>query len=293
MTKQMEKPAVEETEPTISAGENDMRQYLQEIRQYPLLTVEQEQALAVRCAQGDQEAIREMVSCNLRLVVSVAREYSGRGVPLLDLIQEGSMGLIVAAEKFDYTLDYRFSTYATKWIRQRISRCLLIHAGLIRVPTHTAEKMRKIMAVKSAFVQENGREPSNQELAEATELPQTKISQLMELMPEICSLDIPVGEDKDSTMLSLLPGDDSCEPQAELIRQELKEILDDLLSRLNQRQQHILRLRFGMEDGTCHTLEEIGQMLGISKERVRQIEHQATKKLKDMGTSLGLEDFLE
>lgn len=280
-------------ETPVSVGEDDMRQYLQEIRQYPLLTVQQEQELARRCAEGDAEAIKEMVSCNLRLVVSVAKEYSGRGVPLLDLIQEGSMGLIVAAEKFDYTLDYRFSTYATKWIRQRITRCLLTHPGLIRVPTHTAERMRKIVSAKSAFVQENGREPTLTELSKQTEMPESKVEQLMHLTPETCSLDIPVGEGGEGSMLAMLPGDDSGEPQAELIRQELKEILDDLLSQLNERQQHILHLRFGMDDGVCHTLEEIGDMLGISKERVRQIEHQAMKKLKNMGSTLGLEDFLE
>lgn len=283
----------EEQEIPVSAGEDDMRQYLQEIRRYPLLTVQQEQALARRCAEGDPEAIREMVSCNLRLVVSVAREYGGRGVPLLDLIQEGSIGLIVAAEKFDYTLDFRFSTYATKWIRQRITRCLLSHQELIRVPTHTAERMRKIMAAKSAFQQENGREPTLPELAEQTELPPAKVEQLISLTPEICSLDVPVGEDGEGSMLSMLPGDDSCEPQAEMIRQELRDILNELLSQLTDRQQQILHLRFGMDDGECHTLEQIGAELGISKERVRQIEHQAMKKLKSMGSNFGLEDFLE
>ena len=283
----------QEQETPVSVGEDDMRQYLQEIRQYPLLTVQQEQELARRCAEGDADAIREMVSCNLRLVVSVAKEYSGRGVPLLDLIQEGSIGLIVAAEKFDYTLDYRFSTYATKWIRQRITRCLLTHPSMIRVPTHTAERMRKIVAAKSVFVQENGREPTLSELAAQTDMSEAKVEQLMHLTPETCSLDVPVGEDGEGSMLAMLPGDDSGEPQAELIRQELKDILDDLLSQLNERQQHILHLRFGMDDGICHTLEEIGVMLGISKERVRQIEHQAMKKLKDMGSTLGLEDFLE
>ena len=293
MTTLLEKSPDSEEETPVSTGEDDMRQYLQEIRQYPLLTAEQEQALARRCAEGDAEAIREMVSCNLRLVVSVAKEYNGRGVPLLDLIQEGSIGLIVAAEKFDYTLDYRFSTYATKWIRQRITRCLLTHPGLIRVPTHTAERMRKIVAAKSAFLQENGRDPTLAELARRTELSESKVRQLLKLTPETCSLDVPVGDDGESSMLSMLPGDDSCEPQAELIRQELSDILNDLLSQLNERQQQILHLRFGMDDGICHTLEEIGTQLGISKERVRQIERQAMKKLKDMGSTLGLEDFLE
>lgn len=281
-----------ETQTAVRSGDEDVRQYLQEIRRYPRLTVQEEQELARRCAEGDEEAIRQMVNCNLRLVVSVAREYAGRGMPLLDLIQEGSIGLIVAAKKFDYTLDFRFSTYATKWIRQRITRCIIDHSGLIRVPTHTAERMRKLSAAKSAFLQEFGREPTNAELAERTGFPLSKVEQLLKLTPETCSLDAPVGEDGEGTVEKLLPTENS-EPQAELIRLELKHIMDELLSKLTQRQQQILRLRFGMEDGVCHSLEEIGQTLGISKERVRQVERQAMDRLQKMGANLGLEDFLE
>lgn len=279
-------------ENAVNSGDEDVRQYIHEIRQYPLLTASQELELARRCASGDEDAVRQMVNCNLRLVVSIAREYSGRGVPLLDLIQEGSIGLIVAARKFDYTLDFRFSTYASKWIRQRISRSLMNHAAVIRVPAHTAERMRKLMAAKAVFVSESGREPTIAELARRTEIPEGKVEQLLQLSPEICSLDAPVGEDGESTVGKLLPGDEDCEPQAVLIRQEMKAILDALLSQLNDRQQRILRLRFGMDDGVCHTLEEIGQIIGISKERVRQIEQQAIKRLNKLGGELGLEDFL-
>lgn len=279
-------------ESTVSSGDEDLRQYIREIRRYPLLTPEGELELAKRCAAGDEEAVRQMVSSNLRLVVSIAREYAGRGVPLLDLIQEGSIGLIVAARKFDYTLEYRFSTYASKWIRQRITRCLANHAGMIRVPSHTAERMRKLNTARAAFLSETGREPTAAELSARTEIPEGKVEQLLQLSPEICSLDSPVGDDGDSTVGKLLPGDADCEPQAVLIRQEMNAILDALMSQLNERQQQILRLRFGMEDGVCWTLERVADKLGISKERVRQVEHQAIKRLNKLGGEFGLEDFL-
>lgn len=277
----------------VNSGDEDLRQYIREIRQYPLLTQEEELALAKRCAGGDEDAIRQMVNSNLRLVVSIAREYAGRGVPLLDLVQEGSIGLIVAARKFDYTMDCRFSTYASKWIRQRIQRCLTNHAGVIRVPAHTAQRMRKLLTAKASFLSENGREPTLSELAKCADIPEEKAEELLRLSPEICSLDAPVGEDGESTMEKLLSGDDEMEPQAVLIRQELCALLDEMMGELNQRQQTILRLRFGMDDGACHSLEDIAQGMGISKERVRQIESQAIKKLNKRGLELGLEDFLE
>ena len=283
----------EEAQGPVRSGDEDVRQYLKEIREYPRLTQEEEQQIARRCAQGDEEAIRQMVNSNLRLVVSVAREYAGRGVPLLDLIQEGSIGLIVAAKKFDYTMEYRFSTYATKWIRQRITRYLTDHGGLIRVPAHTAERMRKVTAAKNALIQENGEEPTEDEVAARTGLPREKVSQLMKLAPQTCSLDAPVGEEGDTTVGNYLPTNEGVEPQEELVRQELASLMDGLLDQLNPRQRQILRLRFGMEDGVCYTLEEIGKMIGISKERVRQVEKQAIERLKCLGADLGLEDFLE
>lgn len=278
-------------EATVSTGEEDVRQYLQEIRRYPRLTVQQEQELARRCADGDEEAIRQMVNCNLRLVVSVAREYAGRGVPLLDLIQEGSIGLIAAAKKFDYTRDLRFSTYATKWIRQGVTRCLMNHASQIRVPVHTAERMRKLNQERAAFQQEQGRQPTVEELAKRLDMPESKVRQLLDLMPEICSLDAPAGEDGEGS-LGMSVMDPAPEPQQELIRRELKDIMDHLMDFLTPRQQQVLRLHFGMEDGVCYTLEEIGRQLGVSKERVRQIERQAMDRLQKEGTSFGLEDFL-
>ena len=277
----------------VSAGEDDMRQYLREIREYPRLTVQEERELAYRCAQGDEEAIRRMVNCNLRLVVSIAREYAGRGVPLLDLIQEGSIGLLVAAKKFDHTLEYRFSTYATKWIRQGVTRCLLNHSGVIRVPLHTAERMRKVMAVRQVLRQELGEDPSVAEIARRSGLTEEKVAQLLSLAPEVWSLDAVVGEDEDSTLGKLLENVEAPQPQAELVRSEMKELLDHLLGMLTERQRQVLRLHFGMEDGTCHSLEEIGTMFGVSKERVRQIERQAMARLQRLGASVGLEDFLE
>ena len=286
MTKLMEK------QPAGASSEDELGQFLREIRSFPRLTEEEERLLAQRCAQGDENAIRQMVNTNLRLVVSIAREYAGRGVSLLDLIQEGSIGLLTAARKFDYTLQYRFSTYATKWIRQRISRYLMNHVGLIRVPEHTAEKIRKIQSAAAQLRQELGTEPTVGEIAERLDMQPDKVEQLLSLAPEVCSLDTPVGTEEDSTLGTLIPDDQMLQPQEELVRQEPDRAIDSLLGALDARQQQILRLRYGMEDGICHSLEDIGKRLGISKERVRQIESQAMDKLQKLGLSMGLEDFL-
>ena len=277
----------------VSTGEEDVSQFLREIRRYPRLSAREERELAQRCAQGDEDAIRQMVNANLRLVVSVAREYAGRGVALLDLVQEGSIGLLAAARKFDYTLDYRFSTYATKWIRQGVTRCLMNHAGLIRVPMHTAERIRKIESTRNALRQSNGKEPDAFAISQATGISAEKVEQLLQLSPDICSLDILVGDGEEDTLGALLEDIQAPEPQEALVRRELENTLDTLLSSLNDRQQQILRLHFGLDDGKAHSLEEIGKMMNISKERARQIERQAMEKLQKMGSSLGLEDFLE
>lgn len=279
-------------QPPVSAGEEDVRQYLREIRQFPRLTPEEEYALAQRCAQGDEEAVRRMVNANLRLVVSIAREYAGRGVPLLDLIQEGSIGLLTAAKKFDYTMNCRFSTYATKWIRQGISRCLAEHSGVIRIPAHTAEKMRRLLALQARLIQERGQAPTMEELARESGMRQAQVEKLLRLVPETCSLDAPVGDSEDG-LSALLKDREASAPEQDLVCRELERIMDSLLNRLDARQARLLRLRFGMEDGVCHSLEEIGKEMGISRERARQLERQAIEKLKQLGLALGLEDFLE
>ena len=187
-----------------AAGEDEVSLYLQLIRRYPRLTPQQERELAKSCAEGDEEAIRQMVCCNLRLVVSVAREYAGRGVPLLDLIQEGSIGLLAAARKFDYTMEFRFSTYATKWIRQGIGRCLLNHGSLIRVPVHTAEKIRQVLQAQKALHQELEQPPTPAQIAEKCGMSEKKVVEYLGLIPEVCSLDAPAGEDEDGTLQLLL-----------------------------------------------------------------------------------------
>ncbi len=274
------------------SGEEDMRQYLQEIRQYPLLTPEEERELAMACARGDAEAIRKMVNSNLRLVVSVAREYAGRGVPVLDLIQEGSIGLLVAAKKFDYTRENRFSTYATHWIRRGITQCIFQHTAMIHVPKYTAERIRKVLSAKAELYQKTGEQPTGEEIAAESGIPLDKAEKLLQMLPEIYSLDAPAQDGEDATVQTLLEDIHAPQPLEELVRRELTHILDDLLGQLDDRQQEILRLHFGLEDGTCYSLEQISKRLDISKERARQVEQQAMKKLKALGAGIGLEDFL-
>ena len=277
-------------ETPVSRGEEDVRQFMQEIRQYPLLTAEQERILAQRCVAGDEDAIRQMVNAHLRLVVSVAREYAGRGVPLLDLVQEGSIGLLAAAKKFDLSRECRFATYATMWIRQGITRYITNQSGQIRVPSYTADLLRRITFAQQELQKQLGRAPTAAETAEACQMPEEKVTGLLRLQPETCSLDAPVGES--NAMSALLEDLQAPQPQEMLVRQALIETLEQLLSMLTQRQQQVLRLRFGLDDGVCCSLEQIGVRLGISKERVRQLEKQGIQKLQELGADMGLEDFL-
>ena len=270
--------------------EEDMRQFMEEIRRFPLLTAEQERELAQRSAQGDEEAIRQLVNANLRLVVATARRYYSGAVPLLDLIQEGSIGLLVAARKFDYTKDVRFSTYATKWIRHGVIRCAIDHGNPIRVPAYTAAQIRRVTEAQAALRQELEREPEIAQIALRSQLPEEKVLQLLQLQPKTYSLDAPVGEEETMVAVEDLQAP---QPQEKLVREELNRTMERLLSMLNDRQRQILRLRFGMVDDTCYSLDQIGNLLGISKERVRQVEKQAMDRLKKLGADMGLEDFLE
>lgn len=283
---------VAELNTPISMGESDIRQYLHEIRNVPMLTQQQEIELAKRCADGDQEAVKELVKANLRLVVSVAKEYTGRGVPLMDLIQEGSIGLLTAAKKFDYTKEYRFSTYATKWIRQGVTRYLTDHSGMIRVPVYTAERIHKVLKAKVLLQQKYEHEPSVEELAGYCDMTPERVRQLLELNPETCSLDAPAGENGDDSFGSMLKDRLAPDPHEQLVRDELSRTMDVLLSMLTERQRMVLRLHFGMEDGLCYSLEQISIRFGVSKERIRQIERQAIERLKDLGANIGLEEFL-
>ena len=282
-----------DNENAVHSGDEDVRQYIQEIRRFPLLTPEEEQRLAKRCAAGDQEAVRMMVSSNLRLVVAIAREYAGRGVPLLDLIQEGSIGLISAARGFDCGQGVRFSVYAARSIRNRMVKALTSGTGVIRVTAYGAEQLRKLMRVQKAFLVEAGREPDVRELSAETGIPESKVAELLGQATEVFSLDAAVGEDGDTSVGMMLPGDGELEPHAVLIRQEMKALLDELLGQLDERQRRILRLRYGMADGVCRSREEIAGQIGLSRERVRQIEQQAIKRLNRLGAEMGLEDFLE
>ena len=275
--------------PAPEHSEDDVSGYLRQIRQYPRLTAQQEQELAKRCAAGDEEAVRLLVSSNLALVIAIAREYAGRGVPLMDLVQEGSIGLLTAAKKFDHRLHYRFSTYATDWIRQSIRLYLVNQGSLIRVPRYTAEKIYKLQKA-AAQLRQGEKEPTPAAMAELTDIPEEKVQQYLALVPEICSLNVAVGED--ATLEALLENLQAPEPLQELVRRELKEILGSLLAKLTLRQQQVLVLRFGMEDGICYSFEKIGARLGISKERARQIEKEAIEKLYRLGSGMGLEDFL-
>ena len=272
---------------------DEVKRYQLMISHYPLLTPAEERDLAQRCARGDEEAIVMMVNSNLRLVLKIAREYDGKGVPMMDLIQEGNIGLLIAVRRYDPSRENRFSTYAYDWIRQRITRCILNHAGLIRVPTHTMERMRKILAVKASLKQELGDDPDVSLIAQHCGESEDKTRELLELVPQICSLDIYTGKNEDSALQALIEDLHTPQPQEELVRRELEQTVESLLQQLTPLQQRVLRLRFGMEDGVCYSLQQIGTILGTSKEGVRQTEMRAMDRMKKLGIGVGLEDFLQ
>ncbi len=283
-----------ETESTVDsfATDDPVRMYLKEIGKVNLLTPEEEVELAVRMANGDEEAKRRMAEANLRLVVSIAKRYVGRGMLFLDLIQEGNLGLLKAVEKFDYTKGYKFSTYATWWIRQAITRAIADQARTIRIPVHMVETINKVIRVSRQLLQELGHDPSAEEIAEEMGLPVDKVRDILKIAQEPVSLETPIGEEEDSHLGDFIPDEDASEPSEAASFTLLKEQLMNVLSTLTPREEKVLRLRFGIEDGRTRTLEEVGKEFNVTRERIRQIEAKALRKLRHPSRSKKLRDFL-
>ena len=269
-----------------------VRMYLKEIGRVPLLTQEEEQALAQRIEEGDEAAKNQMIEANLRLVVAVAKRYVGRGMHFLDLIQEGNMGLLKAVEKFDYRKGYKFSTYATWWIRQSITRAIADQARTIRIPVHMVETINKVARASHQLVQELGREPNAREIADYLDLPLSKVEEIMKLSQEPISLETPVGEEDDSHLGDFIQDSEVSEPMEAATANSLREQLEKALAMLTPREEKVLRLRFGFEDGKTHTLEEVGREFNVTRERVRQIESKALRRLRHPSKSKALRDFV-
>ena len=269
-----------------------VRMYLKEIGRVPLLTPEEEQRLARRVAAGDEAARQKMIEANLRLVVAVAKRYAGRGMLLLDLIQEGNMGLLKAVEKFDYTKGYKFSTYATWWIRQSITRAIADQARTIRIPVHMVETINKVIRVSRQLLQELGHDPSPEEIAEEMGMSVEKVREILKIAQEPVSLETPIGEEEDSHLGDFIPDEDASEPSEAASFTLLKEQLVEVLSTLTPREEQVLKLRFGIADGRTRTLEEVGKQFHVTRERIRQIEAKALRKLRHPSRSKKLKDFL-
>jgi RNA polymerase primary sigma factor len=272
--------------------DDPVRMYLKEIGKVALLTTEAEVELAVRMAEGDAEAKRKMAEANLRLVVSIAKRYVGRGMLFLDLIQEGNLGLIKAVEKFDYTKGYKFSTYATWWIRQAITRAIADQARTIRIPVHMVETINKVMRISRQLLQELGHDPTPEEIAEDMGVPVEKVREILKIAQEPVSLETPIGEEEDSHLGDFIPDEDASEPAEAASFMMLKEQLAEVLATLTPREEKVLRLRFGIEDGKTRTLEEVGKEFKVTRERIRQIEAKALRKLRHPSRSKRLKDFL-
>ena len=273
--------------------DDPVRMYLKEIGKVSLLTQEEEIELAVRMSQGDEEAKRRMAEANLRLVVSIAKRYVGRGMLFLDLIQEGNLGLIKAVEKFDYTKGYKFSTYATWWIRQAITRAIADQARTIRIPVHMVETINKVIRVSRQLLQELGHDPSAEEIAAEMNIPVEKVRDILKIAQEPVSLETPIGEEEDSHLGDFIPDEEAPVPAEAASQTLLKEQLADVLKTLTPREEKVLRLRFGLEDGRPRTLEEVGKEFNVTRERIRQIEAKALRKLRHPSRSKKLRDFLD
>ncbi|RAV21746.1 RNA polymerase sigma factor RpoD [Paenibacillus contaminans] len=270
-----------------------VRMYLKEIGRVPLLSADDEIDLAKRIEKGDEEAKRRLAEANLRLVVSIAKRYVGRGMLFLDLIQEGNMGLIKAVEKFDFTKGFKFSTYATWWIRQAITRAIADQARTIRIPVHMVETINKLIRVSRQLLQELGREPSPEEIAKEMDLSTDKVREIMKIAQEPVSLETPIGEEDDSHLGDFIEDQEALAPADAAAYELLKEQLEDVLDTLTEREENVLRLRFGLDDGRTRTLEEVGKVFGVTRERIRQIEAKALRKLRHPSRSKRLKDFLE
>lgn len=270
-----------------------VRMYLKEIGRVPLLSSDDEVELAKRIEEGDEEAKRRLGEANLRLVVSIAKRYVGRGMLFLDLIQEGNMGLLKAVEKFDHTKGYKFSTYATWWIRQAITRAIADQARTIRIPVHMVETINKLIRISRQLLQELGREPTPEEIAAEMELTVEKVREIMKIAQEPVSLETPIGEEDDSHLGDFIEDHDALAPADAAAYELLKEQLEDVLDTLTEREENVLRLRFGLDDGRTRTLEEVGKVFGVTRERIRQIEAKALRKLRHPSRSKRLKDFLE
>ncbi len=273
--------------------EDPVRMYLKEIGKVPLLSAEEEIELAQRMEQGDQEARKRLAEANLRLVVSIAKRYVGRGMLFLDLIQEGNLGLIKAVEKFDYRKGYKFSTYATWWIRQAITRAIADQARTIRIPVHMVETINKLIRVSRQLLQKLGREPSPEEIAEEMGMPPEKVREILKISQEPVSMETPIGEEEDSHLGDFIEDDNVPAPAEAAAFVLLKEQLVEVLGTLTDREQKVLRLRFGLDDGRARTLEEVGKEFNVTRERIRQIEAKALRKLRHPSRSRKLKDFLD
>ena len=272
--------------------DDPVRMYLREIGRIPLLTYDQELDLAKRILENDEEARQELAESNLRLVVSIAKKYLGRGMLFLDLIQEGNMGLIKAVEKFDYTKGFKFSTYATWWIRQAITRAIADQARTIRIPVHMVETINKLIRTSRHLLQQLGREPTPEEIAEEMEIPVEKVMEIQKIAQDPVSLETPIGEEDDSHLGDFIPDDDSPAPQDSAAYTLLKEQLEEVMNTLTPREAKVLKLRFGLEDGKARTLEEVGKEFQVTRERIRQIEAKALRKLRHPSRSKKLKDYM-